>query len=99
MDKLKRAVSAATEQAVHAIDQWGKFGSRCGTSRWFEGTPEVVVLDGFVVWRCPTGCGGHMGYNGADWMTVPVGHHHTCDVCGFTAAIKAAKFQAPDEAW
>lgn len=83
--------------------EWREFGepiglpfSKTGESRWFE--PEPVV-DEYEVrtfvqrWLCPVaGCGGEMTANGITWPMNPVGYHHTCDRCSFTAALSGKRF-------
>ena len=73
-----------------------KFGSSCGGSRWFNADPKIEKRRMVPVqqrWMCPIGdCQGEMKYNGFMWATCDAGYHHTCDKCGFTAAIKGAKY-------
>ena len=74
------------------------FGSTIAGSRWFNREPEierVVVEPVMEIWRCPMeGCGGEMKNNGFVWPSYPPGYHHTCDKCGFTAAIKTGPYPA-----
>lgn len=93
-DPVSEAVKAAQDEVVRMREQWDTFGDPCGKSRWFAATPKVKLdVSGQVVWRCPVaGCGGEMKYTGVDWPTGVPGHHHQCDSCGFTAAIKGAIF-------
>jgi hypothetical protein len=73
-----------------------KFGAEISGSRWFNDTPDLVetpVTSVRVTWPCPvTGCGGEMKFNGETWLTSAPGYHHTCDRCGFTAALRWKKY-------
>ena len=74
-----------------------------GSSRWFRGEPFVTrenVAPEIVRWMCPmTDCGGEMRDTGREWVastqlvgTSGPGHHHECDRCLFTAAIRGPKY-------
>jgi len=65
-----------------------------GYSRWFNQEPDIhISLDGDKMWPCPIeGCIGEMKYNGGAWPMSPMGYHHTCDKCGFTAALRGKKY-------
>lgn len=44
-------------------------------------------------------CDGEMKFNGKVWAatsTTPVGFHHTCEKCGFTAAVPNVRFPYVD---
>ncbi len=44
-------------------------------------------------WLCPIdNCGGEMKYAGWQWPVNPAGNHHTCDKCGFTAAVRGERY-------
>jgi len=62
-----------------------------GQSRWFNAEPEIAekpVQTFEQRWMCPMDdCSGEMVFNGLTWPTGDPGYHHTCDTCGFTAAI------------
>lgn len=70
-----------------------KFGEASGRSRWFRGEPQVTetrVVAYEQRWQCPhEDCPGEMTFNGRSWPLSSPGYHHTCDKCGFTAAILA----------
>lgn len=85
---------ANSAEATRMYQEWNAYGDPCGGSRWFNSVPKVELdVDYVVVWRCPiTGCSGEMRYTGMDWPTGTPGHHHKCNSCGFTAAIKGAVF-------
>lgn len=76
--------------------EWDKFGEANGNTRWFHGTvrPQRKLVQTFQeIWSCPvTPCDGEMIYNGMMWPTGDPGFHHTCNKCGFTAAIHGAKY-------
>lgn len=59
---------------------------------WFTGEPtfqDEPRVPVYRRWVCPQeGCGGEMVFSGASWMTVPPGHQHICDRCGFGAVLK-----------
>lgn len=64
-------------------------------SRWFLGKPNIVKTYKLwtAKWICPIeGCFGEMIFNGAIWPMSPPGYHHTCDKCGFTAALSGRKY-------
>ena len=74
-----------------------------GSSRWFRGEPFVTresVAPVIMRWICPmTDCGGEMRDTGDYWEastqligTSGHGHHHQCDRCKFTAAIRGVKY-------
>ena len=71
--------------------EWEKFGNSCAGSRWFKGEPTVterLVQTYEQLWMCPvTPCDGEMRYTGRYWPTGTPGYHHTCNKCGFTAAV------------
>lgn len=73
-----------------------KFGDEIGGSRWFKGEANIVskvVVSIEEKWICPiAGCGGEMEFNGMTWPCNPPGFHHTCDICGFTAAISGKRY-------
>lgn len=81
-----------------------KFGNTIAGSRWFTGEPELrrqrkIPVE--VRWICPhDGCGGEMKLNGSVWPMSNPGYHHTCDKCGFTAAVHARypRIEYEDEA-
>jgi hypothetical protein len=68
-----------------------QFGRTISGSRWFTGKPSVTrtrVIPIQVTWNCPIdGCDGEMVENGMVWPTGDPGYHHTCNKCGFTAAV------------
>lgn len=74
------------------------FVGRIVESGWFKG--EVVLTRTplwpvRVRWPCPVdGCSGEMKINGFVWPTIPEGYHHTCTICGFTAAISGKRYPA-----
>ena len=75
----------------------GKFGEGIASSRWFKGEPQVTetrVVAYQQRWQCPhEDCPGEMIHNGRSWPDTPVpGYHHTCNNCGFTAAIYGIKY-------
>lgn len=80
--------SAAEDDGEH-----DKFGKPIGGSRWFNQEPEVrrtEVKTFREEWMCPCdGCPGEMTFNGMSWPTGGPRYHHTCHVCGFTAAVHA----------
>lgn len=67
-----------------------QFGNTIAGSRWFKGEPQItrrVMRPVQERWLCPhDGCDGEMLSSGWNWPTNPPGYHHTCTVCGFTAA-------------
>jgi hypothetical protein len=73
-----------------------KFGGTISGSRWFKGEPKITTKRMYPVqarWLCPIeGCDGEMKYAGWTWPVNPPGYHHTCHVCGFTAAIHGKKY-------
>jgi len=77
-----------------------EFGPTDGDSRWFNRAPEVLETPALVVrqrWMCPLrSCSGEMVFNGSAWGAGADGKsrgwHHTCSVCGFTAALVDQKF-------
>ena len=73
-----------------------KFGSPCGGSRWFNSEPKIterVMVPVEEHWSCPVeNCDGEMKFNGMTWPTGNPGYHHTCDKCGFTAAISGKRY-------
>lgn len=78
-----------------AEKDWNQFGSDIGGSRWFHGEPMITkrqVTPVRASWLCPTECGGYMVFNGMTWPTGDPGYHHTCDQCGFTAAIHGHRY-------
>jgi hypothetical protein len=68
-----------------------KFGTAIGGARWFNGEPAITETPMVPVqlrWLCPIDdCGGEMKFNGMVWPTGQPGYHHSCDKCGFTAAV------------
>lgn len=63
----------------------------------FDGKEETVqfVTDWHYIqkWLCPNReCAGEMKDSGWTWPTGDPGYHHTCSVCGFTAAIHGATY-------
>lgn len=101
MDKanlnVQQAVNGAAKKADEALKEWPRHGETIAGSRWFKGVPTVVIVESEVAWHCPTtDCDGVMKFNGSVWPTGVPGYHHTCTVCGFTAAIKGALFGSPD---
>jgi len=63
---------------------------------WFGGEPNIQQEPKRPVlsrWICPQdGCGGEMKFNGMTWPMNPPGYHHTCDKCGFTAALSGRHY-------
>ena len=93
MTPAKKLIDDASQAARDSIKSWEDHGSNIAGSRWLEGRIAVAVEDRRQVWKCPTvGCSGHMYFTGEVWCTGDPGYHHQCDVCGFKAAIKGAKF-------
>lgn len=72
------------------------FGTTIAGSRWFDGDPDISRKRMVPVrerWRCPMeACDGEMRFNGSVWPTGRQGYHHTCNECGFTAAIRGKKY-------
>ena len=85
----------------HINEEHEKFGASCGGSRWFNAEPKIEERRMVPVqqrWICPIdGCGGEMNFNGMVWPTGDPGNHHTCNKCGFTAAIWNGKY--PQIVW
>ena len=78
------------EQARHPELVISEIGTWDRLSGWFKGEPEIAGGR----WSCPAeGCAGHMVANGFVWPTFDPGYHHTCDACGFTAAIHEHKYK------
>jgi len=77
-------------------EEHDKFGINCGGCRWFNTKPMIEEQRMVPIqqqWKCPIdGCGGEMKFNGMMWPTTNPGYHHTCDKCGFTAAIHDIKY-------
>lgn len=77
-----------------------KFGNSIGLhdrwSRWFNAEPVIGYAEQVPInekWFCPIeGCAGEMMFNGSTWPMNPPGYHHTCDKCGFTAALRDKKY-------
>lgn len=99
-------ISWASENRRYKMnEEHEKFGNSCGGSRWFNAEPKLEERRMVPVqqrWMCPIDvCGGEMKFNGMTWPTGNPGYHHTCDKCGFTAAIHGAKYPrmayVPDE--
>ncbi len=84
----------------HKQDRFGSpiglFSGPSGLSRWFKGEPNIEQTPRVPVhsrWLCPQDdCDGEMVANGATWPMNPPGNHHTCDKCGFTAAISGQSY-------
>lgn len=68
-----------------------QFGEPISGSRWFTGEMRILrkrKIPVIVRWLCPyPDCEGEMQPNGTIWPTGDPGIHHTCAVCGFTAAV------------
>ncbi len=72
-----------------------KFGETIAGSRWFNAEPSLTQVEMVPVrqtWICPACDGtGEMISTGGAWLTNPPGYHHTCNKCGFTAALRGGK--------
>lgn len=74
--------------------EWAAYGEENSGSRWFAGEPTIErapVRPVMLRWRCPID-GGEMVSAGWTWPTFEPGYHHTCDRCGFTAALSGQRF-------
>lgn len=73
-----------------------EFGEPCGGSRWFSGTLKIDkkrMVPVQLRWMCPIDdCDGEMKFNGMTWPTGDTGYHHSCNKCGFTAAIRGERY-------
>ena len=96
-EKMNRRRMMKTDNPEHA-----KFGNGIGVgfqegySRWFRGEPNIVrtqVVPVMERWMCPIeNCTGEMKSTGGAWPVHPMGYHHKCDQCGFTAALSGVEY-------
>lgn len=73
-----------------------KIGTPVGVSEWFNDEPKIArkeVRTFIERWMCPQeNCEGEMRDAGFSWSTNPPGYHHTCNKCGYTAAMSGKRY-------